>query len=105
MSKRKWLSDNSELMAQWDYEKNSNLNPFDLTAHSNRKVCWICNKGHKWQATINNRTNGSNCPICSGRKVLIGFNDLKTKNSKLVGERQIKTRFTFHFQEDSKHDS
>jgi len=86
MPKNKWLSENHLLMKQWFYENNTNLNPLELTAYSNYKVWWVCSKGHKWQATINNRSNGSNCPVCSGRKVLKGFNDLKTKNPQLASE-------------------
>lgn len=54
--------------------------PSSVTAGSGKKVNWECSKGHKFIATIGNRsrTNGDNCPICIGKKILIGFNDLKT---------------------------
>ena len=37
---------------------------------SNKRVWWICDKGHEWQAIISNRTgkNKTGCPYCSGRK-------------------------------------
>ena len=65
-------------MAEWNYEKNGDLNPLELTAFSNRKVWWKCEKGHEWEAKIQNRSNGTNCPYCSGKQVLKGFNDLAT---------------------------
>ena len=32
--------------------------------------------GHEWEDTINNRTHGNGCLICSNRKVMKGVNDL-----------------------------
>mgnify|MGYP002234345892 CR=1 FL=1 len=47
--------------------------------YSNIKVSWICEKGHKYEATIGNRTvNDHGCPFCSGSKLLIGYNDFET---------------------------
>ena len=46
---------------------------------STKRVRWRCEYGHTWVATPNDRTNhGNNCPVCSGRKIEIGFNDLPT---------------------------
>ena len=40
---------------------------------------WKCKEGHVWDALITNRARKNyGCPICSGRKILPGFNDLKT---------------------------
>ena len=54
--------------------------------NSNIKVWWKCAKGHEWQATIAHRNNGTGCPICVGKKVLSGNNDLETLNPKLASE-------------------
>ena len=43
-----------------------------------KKVWWICSKGHSYQSTIANRTNGKGCPYCSGNKILKSYNDLAT---------------------------
>ena len=60
---------NPELSKEWDYEKNGDLTPDKVTYGSNKKVWWICPKGHSYQATINHRSGGTNCPICnSGRQ-------------------------------------
>lgn len=51
----------------------------ELGVGSGRKVMWRCKLGHVWEATPNARsTNGQGCPYCSGRRVLVGFNDLAT---------------------------
>lgn len=55
-----------ELLAEWDRERNADLNPSDFTPYVGRKVWWRCKAGHGWQATIYNRTkNKSGCPLCA----------------------------------------
>ncbi len=60
-----------QLLKEWNYEKNKN-EPREYKSGSNQKVWWRCDKGedHVWLSSINNRTNGKNCPICSGQKVV-----------------------------------
>lgn len=75
------------IAAQWDFNKNA-LSPDEVLAHSSRKVYWLCKKGHSWLMPISDRTGAkkANCPFCSGKKVLAGFNDLKTCNPILASE-------------------
>lgn len=48
-----------------------NSEPADAVAlNSNKKVWWICDKGHEWEAQVKNRNNGRGCPTCAGRKQL-----------------------------------
>ena len=75
-----------EFAKEWNYEKNGDLKPENVTSGSHKKVWWKCNKGHEWQTTINSRSSGNNCPYCSNKKVLQGFNDLATKYPELVKE-------------------
>jgi Probable Zinc-ribbon domain len=56
-----------ELIAEWHTRKNRGLTPDKVMPGSDRKVWWICSKGHEWTATIGNRTRGNGCPFCSGR--------------------------------------
>ena len=83
---KRYLSDNAQLMAEWDWEKNNELNfdPKTLTLGSNKKVWWKCNKGHEWQAIIANRNKGFSCPYCSGRYIIKGENDLQSVNPLLA---------------------
>ena len=53
-----------ELAKQWHPTKNGKLMPTDVLPSSSKKVWWLCEKGHEWQATINNRQK-RNCPECS----------------------------------------
>ena len=80
------LTVNPMVAIEWDYEKNGELKPENFTSNSGEKVWWRCGKGHEWQATINNRSNGTGCPYCSNKKVLIGYNDLQTINPTLAQE-------------------
>ena len=77
---------NPALAAEWNYEKNENLSPQDVTRSSSRKVWWRCSEGHEWQATIANRNYENNCPICQNKKILVGYNDLTTINPTLASE-------------------
>ncbi len=77
---------NPELAKEWNYNKNENLKPTDIKAGANKKVWWKCEKGHEWEAIVNNRKKGKGCPYCSGVKVLKGFNDLVTTNPELAKE-------------------
>ncbi len=85
---KKYLIDNSTLMAEWNWEKNNELGlyPYTLTLGSSKKAWWKCSKGHEWQATMNNRNKGSNCPYCSGKYAIKGENDLTTINPQLAKE-------------------
>ena len=80
------LTINPSLAKEWNYEKNDGLTPGDVTPNSNKKVWWKCSKGHEWQVSINNRSNGNGCPYCAGQKVILGENDLQTINPSLAKE-------------------
>ncbi|MBQ9084554.1 MAG: zinc-ribbon domain-containing protein [Clostridia bacterium] len=75
-----------ELAAEWHPTKNGKLSPSDVSLHNGKKVWWQCKEGHEWQTVICCRTKGNGCPICSGHKILVGFNDLPTQNPRLVSE-------------------
>lgn len=59
---------NPALAIEWNYEKNGDLKPEDVTANNGKKVWWRCSKGHEWQAKIYHRNNGSGCPICKSER-------------------------------------
>lgn len=68
-----------ELLAEWDYSKNV-ASPYEVSAHNTAWVWWICTLGHSYRTQVNDKTSRNHaCPICSGRRVLEGFNDLETK--------------------------
>ena len=48
---------------------------------------WICKFGHIWNESIYKRAYREyGCTVCSGRKLLVGFNDLKTKFPLIAAE-------------------
>ena len=72
---------------EWHPTKNGSLTPERVAPASNKKVWWICDKGHEYRATVASRTqrNGG-CPYCANTKVLPGFNDLATKYPRVAAE-------------------
>jgi Probable Zinc-ribbon domain len=74
------------LVSQWNFAKNVGLEPSQVIAGSNKKVWWVCDKGHEWQISPNNRSRGSGCPVCEGLAVVVGVNDLATTHPELAAE-------------------
>jgi len=60
---------NPKLANEWNFDKNKELTPHDVTQNSNKKVWWKCEQGHEWLERVNNRSNNCNCPYCSRRIV------------------------------------
>lgn len=79
-------SNNQSLALEWHPNKNGELKPTMVSVGSNKKVWWMCKKGHEWECTVYDRQKGQGCPICSGRQVLAGFNDLQSNNPSLAME-------------------
>ena len=78
---------NPELAKEWHPSKNGELKPENVISGSHKKAWWLGKCGHEWEAIIGDRTrSGNGCPFCSNNKLLVGFNDLKTKNPELVKE-------------------
>lgn len=67
-----------ELKSQWMEEKNLPLTIDSVSAGSNKKVWWKCEKGHEWEAVIKGRSHGNGCPYCSGRLAIQGETDFGT---------------------------
>lgn len=56
---------------------NFGLSPAEILAfRNNMSVLWICGKGHEWDSTVANRSNGCGCPRCSGSKMERDFAQL-----------------------------
>lgn len=68
MNNQNYIINNKNLMEEWNWNKNKNFNPNLITNGSNKKVWWICSRGHEWEATINSRTSGRGCRECSKEK-------------------------------------
>jgi hypothetical protein len=60
--------------------------PKSVIAGTGKKLNWICEKGHRWDAAGSTRVKGSGCPVCVNQKLLVGYNDLATTNPELAKE-------------------
>src|SRR5699024_9736470 len=48
---------------------------------------WRCSQNHDFEVTVANRTKrGTNCAICSGKKLLTGTNDLATTHPEIAAQ-------------------
>ncbi|MCQ2381560.1 MAG: zinc-ribbon domain-containing protein [Acidaminococcaceae bacterium] len=87
---KNYIRDNPLLMAEWNYEKNTSLNPLKITIGCNKKVWWKCSKdgcGYEWEAKVGNRAIlHRGCPVCNNRTVVIGKNDLATTHPEIAKE-------------------
>ena len=77
---QQFIIDNSQLLAEWDREKNDLIHMYPETTalHSNKKVWWKCEKGHSWDMSADKRLKAKGCPYCLNKRVLVGYNDLAT---------------------------
>lgn len=72
------LTTNPSVAKDWNYKKNT-VSPSQVTMWSKQVVWWTCPVCHyDYEKSVSKRTVGENCPYCSGKKVMTGFNDLKT---------------------------
>ncbi len=88
MVEKKYISEIKDLMQEWDYEANKDLDPTKLTIGSKQKVWWKCKKcNYEWKARISNRTYlKRGCPFCSGSVLIPGKNDLATTHPEIAKE-------------------
>ena len=76
---------NPEVLELWDFEKNKN-GPSDYSSGSGYEAWWKCAHGHSWHKRISSQIRHNYCPVCSGKVLVTGFNDLSTTNPDLVKE-------------------
>ena len=76
-----------DLLNEWDYDRNNheNINVNKIKSGSGVKAWWHCESCHgKYRMVVYRKTKGAKCPYCTGKKVLIGYNDLQSKYPELV---------------------
>ncbi|MBQ8418585.1 MAG: hypothetical protein IJX10_08165 [Phascolarctobacterium sp.] len=77
---------NPDLAKEWHPTANGILKPSDIASRSNKKYFWLCKKGHTYDASSDKRVRGSGCPFCANKRILVGYNDLKSKFPDLIEE-------------------
>lgn len=56
---------NPSLAEEWNYEKNGDILPENVTAFSGKRVYWTCKRcGNVWKTSVANRSSGTGCPEC-----------------------------------------
>ena len=75
-----------QLLTEWDYEKNIDISPEEISASNGRVVFWKCKQGHSWQDTVNHRTDGRKCPFCGNKKIIEGENDFAATHPYMLSE-------------------
>ena len=64
------ISEIPKLLKEFHPTKNGDKKPEDFTYGSGNKLWWLCEKGHEFQNSPNQRTSRKNqCPYCSGKRV------------------------------------
>ncbi len=68
-----------EIAKLWHPTANAPVVPSAVSAHSNKTYFWICDQGHTYDGVVDKQVQGQGCPYCANRRLLVGFNDLKTR--------------------------
>ena len=81
-----------DLLPEWDYEKNVDVDPHKITPGTNKRVWWRCSAcGHCWQTSVGNRTGRkSGCPKCARHRT-------GAKNSRAVKQYSIEGKLINKF--------
>jgi len=73
---------NPEIAAEAD-----GWDPTEVGPGNTKKRSWLCPVGHRYDAAVSSRARmGTGCPYCSGRKAIVGVNDLLTINPQLASQ-------------------
>lgn len=85
-----------DLMKEWDWEKNSDIDPDNTLPGSAKRVYWICSSdsSHRWDAKIYHRTgSGSGCHYCTGQKPTKNKNTLAYKKPEIAEQWDYERNF------------
>ena len=63
----------------WHVEKNNGVDPLTVSRGANKVYWWQSQScKHEFDMSPKEKANAAGCPICNGKRVLVGFNDLPT---------------------------
>ncbi|MEW2011000.1 zinc-ribbon domain-containing protein [Microbacterium sp. NPDC078814] len=67
-----------------------------VTVSSHYMATWTCRASHShvWSSTVKNRSAGSGCPVCTGKRPETGVNDLATLRPDLAAEWDDSNEFS-----------
>jgi hypothetical protein len=91
----------------WHPTRNGAVTPSHVTQYSNSIRWWLCEKGHEWKSTVNNRSHGQGCPFCSegggfkrGKAAYVYFLEHTALRSFKVGITNVDTQRLDQFKAD-----
>lgn len=83
----KWYNRHPEIAAKWHPTNNRGVKPEDVTTACHDQFWWLDTCGHSYRASMAQMLYGNKkCPMCEGKELVIGFNDLATTNPELAKE-------------------
>lgn len=71
---------------QWHRTKNHGVTPWEVAEFSHFEATWVCPKGHEYPMPVYRRSRGCGCSVCSGKRVLAGYNDIESQAPNLALE-------------------
>lgn len=78
--------DYPHIASMWHPTKNSKR-AGDVTSGSSEKAWFLCDKSHEFEAAPRDMTRRTgSCPVCSGKKVLAGYNDLASQRPEVAAD-------------------
>lgn len=97
MKEKLYLKDNKELMNEYDYAKNVNIDLNSITEGMGISIWWKCSKcNHEWKTRVNHRAkDGTGCPMCRKKENLL-------KQQEEVKKRLEKENITITYSEIAK---
>ncbi len=76
-----------DVAADFDRTRNNGVTAADIIATSDKYYFWTCATGHSYTATASARSHGDDgCPVCLGRVIQIGVNDLAATHPHIAAE-------------------
>lgn len=91
--KHQYIKDIPELVAEFDFEKNT-IPLETITTGMDHRIHWKCKKGHEWCTSPHNRVRGkSGCPTCWKKKEREVIAAAKAKKKAEKEEAEYKKQF------------
>ena len=79
-----------DIAKQWHPTKNGELTPDKVLSNTTKKVWWLCDNGHEYEHSVNQRTSRTRvCPYCSGYRIGQG-NSFADKSPEAAAEWDYK---------------
>lgn len=79
------------LRAHWHPTLNGDADVMAMKSYDNERVWWLGECGHEWDSSpvslaTSLRRGSSGCPVCAGKKIVVGVNDLASQHPEIACE-------------------